>query len=195
MTHHPNRAKRDATPGGRASIYTRLGDRGETDLTDGPRVRKNAPRLEVCGDLDELNSWLGLVRCETLPDDLAAFLEQVQRRLFDLGGELATTSPARGANAIGPADVEELERTIDAYEANLRPLDVFLLPGGTRAAAMLHVARAVCRRAERNLTTVLDREPKAVSSFWQAYINRLSDLLFVAARAANDHADVDEKHC
>lgn len=186
------RVEQSAGLNGRAAIYTRSGDRGETDLADGPRVPKNAARLQVCGDLDELNSWFGLVRCEPLPDDTAKLLECIQRRLFDLGDEIVTVAADHGRNAIGPQDVEALEQVIDRCEANMKPLDVFLLPGGTRAASMLHVARAVCRRAERNLVALLDGEPTAVSPSLQAYVNRLSDLLFVLARLANHRASVGE---
>jgi cob(I)alamin adenosyltransferase len=175
-----------------ASIYTRTGDGGETDLADGPRVPKNSARLEVCGDFDELNSWLGLIRCEPLPNDIVKLLECIQRRLFDLGGELVTVAAGPGQNAIGPRDVEALEQVVDRCEAALKPLDLFLLPGGTRAASMLHVARAVCRRAERNLVTLLNAERAAVSPALHAYVNRLSDLLFVLARTANHRAGVGE---
>ena len=185
----------DAGSNNATSIYTRTGDRGETDLADGPRVPKNTPRLEVCGDFDELNSWLGLVRCEPLPDDMARLLERIQRRLFDVGGELVTVAADVGRNAIGPHDVEALERLIDRCQGDLKPLTAFLVPGGTRAASMLHIARSICRRAERNLVGLLAVEPAAVSSSLQAYVNRLSDLLFVLARLANHRAGVDETIC
>jgi cob(I)alamin adenosyltransferase len=179
----------------KASVYTCAGDGGETDLADGPRVPKNSPRLQVCGDLDELNSWLGLVRCEPLTDDIARLLEQLQRRLFDIGGEIVTILTEHKTNVLEPHDVEALEQAIDSCESVLKPLDAFLLPGGARAAAMLHVARSVCRRAERNLVALLAAEPDAVSPSLQAYVNRLSDLLYVLARTVNHRAGVDELTC
>ncbi|MCE5266950.1 MAG: cob(I)yrinic acid a,c-diamide adenosyltransferase [Planctomycetaceae bacterium] len=170
------------------TIYTRTGDRGETDLLDGPRVPKDTVRLEACGDLDELDAWLGLARCEKLPDGAAAILERIQRRLVDLRAELVSAKSEAGEAQC--SEVAALEQAIDCYEANLAPLEEFILPGGSRAAATLHVARAVCRRAERRLVTLTRTEPAAVSSRCLAYINRLSDLLFVLARAANGHAGI-----
>jgi cob(I)alamin adenosyltransferase len=159
-------------------------------------VPKDDARLEVCGPLDELNCWLGLVQCEPLPAEIGALLQQIQRRLFDVGTELVTvvTGPAKSPG-ITSADVRSLEQAIDHYEAKLDSLDSFLLPGGSRAAALLHLARAVCRRAERRLVSLSRHEPEAVSADLSAYINRLSDLLFVLARAANGHADVGETCC
>jgi cob(I)alamin adenosyltransferase len=178
------------------SVYTRSGDDGETDLLGDGRVPKDAARLEVCGPLDELNCWLGLVRCEPLPAEIASLLEQIQRRLFDVSTELVTvaTGPAKSAGIVS-GDVRSLEQAIDHYEAKLDSLRSFILPGGSRAAALLHLARAVCRRAERRLVSLSRREPGAVSADLSAYINRLSDLLFVLARAANGHVDVGETFC
>jgi cob(I)alamin adenosyltransferase len=177
------------------AIYTRTGDRGETDLLGGPRVPKDAARLEVCGDLDELDAWLGLARCEPLPAGAAALLEQIGRRMVDVRAELATVPPAQFAAAVAPRDVEAIEQAIDRYQAKLAPLEAFILPGGCRAAAILHLARAVCRRAERRLVSLGRVEPQAVRPPLAAYLNRLGDLLFVLARAANAQAGVADEPC
>ncbi len=178
------------------SVYTRNGDHGETDLLGDGRVPKDTARLEVCGPLDELNCWLGLVRCEPLPAEVAALLEQVQRRLFSVCAELVTVAAGQTQRgAITSGDVRMLEGAIDRHEANLASLDAFILPAGSRATALLHLARAVCRRAERRLVSLARSEPEAVSPDLTAYVNRLSDLLFVMARTANGHAEVDETLC
>ncbi|MEN6451514.1 MAG: cob(I)yrinic acid a,c-diamide adenosyltransferase [Thermoguttaceae bacterium] len=176
------------------AIYTRTGDEGDTDLLDGPRVPKDAARLEACGDLDELDAWLGLVRCEPLPDGAAALLEAIQRRIVFLRADLVTTMASRGV-APCSCDAASIERAIDRYEAALKPLEAFILPGGCRAAATLHLARAVCRRAERRLVTLARLESTAVSPSCLAYVNRLSDLLFVLARAANAQAGIADTPC
>jgi cob(I)alamin adenosyltransferase len=167
-------------------IYTRKGDLGETDLLGGPRVRKDSPRTEACGALDELDAFLGLARCEPLPDGVAELLEQIQRRMLHLRAELASVA-ATGIEfrIVDSSDVEAIERAIDRYDAELPPLHNFIVPGGTRGSAVLHVARTVSRRAERRLVTLAALEPQAVSPALMAYVNRLSDLLFVLARAAN----------
>jgi cob(I)alamin adenosyltransferase len=170
------------------SIYTRTGDGGETDLPDGRRAAKDAVHFEVCGDLDELNSWLGLIRCEPLPDGYDALLEGIQRQLFAMGAALTA-----GAAAVSRKDVKSLEQMIDRIEAKLPPLDVFILPAGVRAAAALHVARTVCRRAERRLVTLGRSEP--VSPELLAYVNRLGDLLFVLARGVNAWSGQGDMPC
>jgi cob(I)alamin adenosyltransferase len=157
-------------------IYTRTGDDGTTGLADGSRVPKDAPRVEALGDVDELNSVLGLLLAEALPDALGAALEGVQHDLFDLGAELAVP----GGSFLDGARVPELERWLDRLNGELPPLEEFILPGGGRAAALCHQARAVCRRAERRLIALAREE--AVSENARHYLNRLSDLLFVAAR-------------
>lgn len=165
-------------------IYTKTGDRGDTGLFGGPRVRKDDPRIEAYGTVDELNAVLGLIRCEPLEASLDALLASIQNELFDLGAELATPDPQRlGTHTIAAPHIGRLEAAIDQHEAHLEPLKAFILPGGTRAAALLHVARTVCRRAERRLVTLADRE--AISADLIIYLNRLSDLLFVLARSAN----------
>ncbi|HUY90687.1 MAG TPA: cob(I)yrinic acid a,c-diamide adenosyltransferase [Pirellulales bacterium] len=165
-------------------IYTKTGDRGETGLFGGPRVRKDHLRIEAYGSVDELNAVLGLVRSESLPAEIDAVLESIQNSLFDLGAELASPDPARmGVPVVGAAHAEALERAIDLYEAKLPRLKTFILPGGCRAAAQLHLARTVCRRAERRLVSLAAAE--TISGELVVYLNRLSDLLFVLARELN----------
>ncbi len=178
------------------SVYTRTGDDGETDLLGDGRVPKDAARLEVCGPLDELNCWLGLARCEPLAAEVASLLEGIQCRLFDVCTELVTVAARRTKSAgITSDNVRSLEQAIDHYDAKLDSITTFILPAGSRAAALLHLARAVCRRAERRLVSLARNEPGAVSADLLAYVNRLSDLLFVLARTANGHADVSETFC
>ena len=173
------------------TIYTRAGDQGETDLLGGVRVPKDAATLEVCGALDELNALLGLARCESLAEGTVALLEHVQHCLFGVGAELvAVASGQAGPGVVGPEDVAATEQVIDRYEARLAPVKSFILPAGCRAAALLHVARAVCRRAERQLVSLVRTQPRAVSPELLRYVNRLSDLLFVLARTANAEAHV-----
>ncbi|MBU4271924.1 MAG: cob(I)yrinic acid a,c-diamide adenosyltransferase [Planctomycetes bacterium] len=170
------------------TIYTRTGDRGETGLLGAARAPKDSPRLEVCGDLDEFDALLGLARCEPMAEDVAVLLERIQRRMVAVRAEaVAPATPSR-IDAVGPPDIEELERAIDLHDANLEPLTTFIVPGGSRAAAVLHVARAVCRRAERRLVSLARAEPSSVSPSLSAYVNRLSDLLFVLARSSNAQA-------
>jgi len=160
-------------------IYTRTGDGGTTGLADGSRVAKDSPRIEAIGAVDELNSALGVLLAETLPDAVRASLENVQNDLFDLGGELSVPGHA----IMSKSHVERLERELDRFNAGLPPLKDFILPGGARAAALAHVARAVCRRAERRLIS-LARKQKIAPPL-RSYLNRLSDLLFVIARVLN----------
>jgi cob(I)alamin adenosyltransferase len=177
-------------------VYTRGGDAGETALFGGRRVSKAAPRVEAYGEVDELNAVLGLVRAELADADLGAQLERIQSSLFDLGSELATPDldarerKGKPAPRIRDADAAELERWIDALDLELEPLTSFVLPGGTRAAALLHLARTVCRRAERRVIALSTSEPIAPASV--KYLNRLSDYLFTAARAANQRAGIAE---
>lgn len=174
-------------------IYTKTGDTGETGLFAGPRVRKDDPRVEAYGEVDELNSVLGLARAESLPEPLDALLGSIQNRLFDLGAELATPDPSkRGADVIDAPAVAALETAIDAHEARLAPLDTFILPGGTRGAAALHLARAVCRRAERRVIALAHLPQQQVSPLAIIYLNRLSDLLFVLARWVNAESGAED---
>ena len=163
-------------------IYTRTGDDGTTGLADGTRLRKDAPRTDAMGAVDELNSHIGVLLCESLPPSARDCLTDVQHDLFDLGGELSVP----GHTLLTDKHVTRLERTIDAFNADLPPLKDFILPGGTRAAALTHVARASCRTAERRLVALNAIEP--VPAHLLHYLNRLSDLLFVLARALNRDA-------
>jgi cob(I)alamin adenosyltransferase len=174
-------------------IYTRTGDTGETGLFAGGRVPKDHPRVAACGEVDELNAALGMAMTLAPAADDRELLETIQRDLFTIGSELATTDPARLAQAlpgprVGEAHVAVLERAIDGCEAALEPLRNFILPGGTPKAAAFHLARTVCRRAERAVVR-LARET-TVSADILKYLNRLSDLLFVLARATNARAGV-----
>jgi len=165
-------------------IYTKTGDSGETGLFGGPRVGKDAPRIAAYGDIDELNAVIGLARSLLPPREIDALLERVQHHLFDLGAELATPDPAKhGTHLLGPAEIAALEEAIDEMEGTLPPLRQFILPGGAPIAAQLHVARCVCRRAERSIVALSHID--AVSATVLMYINRLSDFLFVMARFAN----------
>ncbi|MGF1528077.1 MAG: cob(I)yrinic acid a,c-diamide adenosyltransferase [Candidatus Competibacterales bacterium] len=162
-------------------IYTRTGDQGTTGLGDGSRIDKNHPRIEVIGDIDELNCTLGLVLSQSLPEEVRECLFDVQHRLFDLGGELSMP----GYQAITADDVTVLEQRLDAFNEALPPLKEFILPGGSPAAAFCHLARATCRRAERRTVALAKEEP--LSKDLQRYINRLSDLLFVICRVVSRH--------
>ena len=167
-------------------IYTKTGDLGDTGLFGGPRVRKDAPRIEAYGTVDELNSVLGLARAAGLDRDLDALVGQIQNELFALGAQLATPDPAAHNTAlVGPREIAALEQAIDRLELGLEPLKQFILPGGTSAAAQLHFARTVCRRAERRLVTLKDQSPEPIAGDLVVYLNRLSDLLFVMARSVN----------
>ncbi len=162
-----------------SKIYTRTGDAGTTGLGDGTRTAKNSTRIAAMGDVDELNSLLGVILCEDLPAELRELLTGIQHDLFDLGGEMSIP----GATLLKPTQPARLESAIDRYNADLGPLKEFILPGGTRPAALTHLARTVCRRAER-MTVALAAE-EAVSEAGRQYLNRLSDLLFVLARWLN----------
>jgi cob(I)alamin adenosyltransferase len=162
-----------------SKIVTRTGDAGTTGLGDGSRVAKDAPRIEAIGAVDELNSTLGVLLAEPLPPAIADCLTDVQHDLFDLGGELSIP----GYESITDAHVERLEHAVEQFNATLPPLKEFILPGGARAAALAHVARTVCRRAERSLVALAATQP--VSDPARRYANRLSDLLFVLARELN----------
>ena len=157
-------------------IYTRGGDAGETSLGDGSRVPKTDPRVEAVGDVDELNSLVGWARTVDGAPDV---LERVQNELFDLGADL-TVPPGKDALRVTQAQVDALEGACDRWNAQLEPLKSFVLPGGSELAARLYLARAVCRRAERTVLAVDER-----SALVPVYLNRLSDLLFILARAAN----------
>ncbi len=157
-------------------IYTRTGDKGDTGLGDGSRVDKDHPRIEAIGGIDELNSVLGLLLSHALPKDIHHSLSEIQQTLFDIGGELSMP----GTTSLDKKPVTHLEKQLEMYNATLTPLREFILPGSTEASARCHLARAVCRRAERHLVTLSRSED--VNEHILAYVNRLSDLLFVISR-------------
>ena len=167
-------------------IYTKTGDGGETGLVDGSRVRKDHPRVAAFGDVDELNASLGAARIHA-GEELSALLDEVQRDLFAIGAQIADPRARVAARkekaALTPGRIVDLERAIDAREAQMPALTAFILPGGTPLAASLHVARTVCRRAERSVLALGPADP--VDPLILVYLNRLSDLLFVVARHAN----------
>jgi cob(I)alamin adenosyltransferase len=165
-----------------SKIYTRTGDKGTTGLADGARIDKDAPRIEAMGDIDELNSVIGLLLTETLPEEIQAILTDIQHRLFDIGGSLSMPGVEVPADGL----VESLEQSLDRMNDQLKPLKEFILPGGTRAAAVCHLARSICRRAERRVITLGKAE--TLSDLPLQYLNRLSDLLFVMARTLNKAA-------
>lgn len=172
-------------------IYTKTGDGGETGLYGGGRVRKDNPRIAAYGTVDELNAVLGLVRAEGAPAEVDTLLARVQNELFDLGAELATRDPkAMGTSTINEAKIAALEGAIDKFEERLEPLKQFILPGGSKCAAFLHVSRTVCRRAEREVVFLAAIPNEQVSGTLIVYLNRLSDLLFVLARATNQELGV-----
>jgi cob(I)alamin adenosyltransferase len=165
-----------------SKIATRTGDDGTTGLGDGRRVRKSDARIAAIGDVDELNSQLGVLLAEPLPDDVRAALETIQHDLFDLGGELCIP----GHRVVGDTHLARLDAWLADYNGRLPPLKEFILPGGARAAGLAHVCRTVCRRAERAIVTL--GETEALDAAPRRYVNRLSDLLFVLARILNRSA-------
>ena len=167
-------------------IYTKAGDRGETHVFGGPRVRKDDLRIEAYGTVDELNAAIGCVRAQRPDPRLDTILERIQHELFAVGGELATPDPfEKGMDLVGESHVIRLEAEIDTWELELEPLRQFILPAGTPAAAALHLARTICRRAERKCVSMTYTAEKPASPRIVKYLNRLSDLLFVMARVAN----------
>ena len=174
-------------------LYTKTGDAGETSLFDGTRVSKADPRVAASGDVDELSAWLGLVRAQNSDPEIEGMLEPIQRHLFALGALLADPNrriASRVTKAtVTEADVEQLERWIDALDARLPPLRHFVLAGGGLTGSSLHIGRAVCRRAERAVAALGAEGAPAVVL---VYLNRLSDLLFVMARTANARVGAPE---
>lgn len=172
-------------------VYTRTGDKGDTRLVGGRAERKDAPRIEAYGTVDELNSVLGLARTFNTNDTLEPIFQQVQNDLFNVGTELATLADDRweGMYRVGSEDVDRLEHWIDTLNDELEPLKEFILPGGGPVGGFLHQARTVCRRGERRVVTLIDQDAStSIESL--TYLNRLSDLLFVMARwAARAHGE------
>jgi cob(I)alamin adenosyltransferase len=178
---------RNRTMGNRLSkIYTRTGDKGTTGLGDGSRVDKDCLRVEAMGDVDELNAIIGIMLTEPILVGMREAFTAVQHDLFDLGGEICLP----GHDLIKPERVTQLENALDNWNEELEPLKEFILPGGSRAAAYCHLARTVCRRAERQLVRLSRQEP--VTEVSLQYLNRLSDLLFVACRSLNKAAGQDD---
>ncbi|HKO87324.1 MAG TPA: cob(I)yrinic acid a,c-diamide adenosyltransferase [Burkholderiales bacterium] len=170
-----------------STITTRTGDSGETGLGDGTRLSKDHPRIVALGDLDELNSCLGVLASEDLHSDMQSALIQIQNDLFDLGGEISIP----GHRMLQDSQVETLESWITRDNAALPPLTEFILPGGSKAAAYAHLARTICRRAERSIVHLGRTE--AVSATARIYLNRLSDLLFIWSRVINRQAGVSDR--
>ena len=171
-------------------IYTRGGDTGETSLGDGSRVSKLDGRIEAFGAVDELNAALGLVLAGDLPDELRGVIARVQNELFDVGADLSVPAGVDGRLRVEQSMVDRLEQDCDRFNAELPELRSFVLPGGTEAAARLHVARTLCRRAERDVLRAAAKHD--LGPLVAVYLNRLSDLLFVLARAENALAGQDE---
>ncbi|SFN34017.1 cob(I)alamin adenosyltransferase [Formivibrio citricus] len=167
-----------------SKIVTRTGDKGTTGLGDGSRVTKTDPRIQAIGDVDELNSQIGVALCEPMPQSIREILQTVQNDLFDLGGELSVP----GVALLKEAQLTCLDKDLAHWSANLPPLREFVLPGGCRGAALLHVARTVCRRAERSVVALGEGH----SALALRYLNRLSDLLFMLARVLNRGAGMEE---
>ena len=171
-------------------IYTKSGDAGETSLFGGGRVRKSDPRVDAYGEVDELNAAIGVARAQAATSRLEVLLERIQDELFTIGSVLATPKDSKAyahVPKIQDAWIADMERAIDGFDAELAPLSAFILPGGTPLASALHLARTVCRRAERRLVSVPEPDPQAI-----VYLNRLSDLLFTMARVANARAGVKD---
>jgi cob(I)alamin adenosyltransferase len=176
-------------------IYTKTGDRGETGLFSGGRVPKDHPRVAAYGDVDELNSTIGVVRATAPTEWFDELLAGIQRDLFSIGGHLATPDPARVTAALAKAELSDarvhaFEAEIDAADRELAPLRAFVLPAGAPKATALHLARTVCRRAERNVVHLSHEAP--VPELFLVYLNRLSDLLFTLARLANHRAGLGD---
>lgn len=169
-----------------SKIYTRTGDQGTTGLGDGSRVAKDDLRVQAMGDVDELNAVIGILLTEPIAEDVRVSLTRIQHDLFDMGGELCMP----GYTLMKAERVTDLENTLDGWNENLSPLKEFILPGGSRAAAYCHLARTVCRRAERIMHTLHAQAPLTEVSL--QYINRLSDLLFVLCRTLNQQAGVSD---
>lgn len=171
-------------------IYTKSGDAGETSLFGGGRVRKSDPRVDAYGEVDELNAAIGVARSQAGSSRLEPLLERLQDELFTVGALLATPKESKAyahVPKIQESWIADMERAIDGFDGELAPLSNFILPGGTPLASALHLARTVCRRAERKLVSVPEPDPEAIR-----YLNRLSDLLFTMARVANARAGVKD---
>ena len=175
-------------------IYTKTGDQGETGLFGGPRVRKDHPRIEAFGAVDELNAMLGVARATELPAEVEQTLHRVQHELFSVGSELATTEPEKyQLPQVGDVQAALLEQEIDQLESHLPPLTMFILPSGCEASVRIQLARTICRRAERRVVELMEQAEQPISERIVCYLNRLSDYLFVAARYTNHTAGVTDE--
>lgn len=180
------------TEGKKRRIYTRRGDLGETSLTVGPRVGKDQIRIVACGELDELNSLLGLIRTGSLDPQVSEIILAVQKKIFKVNTEITTFSPVKyEIPTVNEDDIRELEEWIDNVDALLPPIKGFIVPGGSLSGARLHLARAICRRAERRMVALI-RKDVTVSRYVVSWVNRLGDLLFVLARRENLRAGIIE---
>ncbi|MGB9728796.1 MAG: cob(I)yrinic acid a,c-diamide adenosyltransferase [Thermoprotei archaeon] len=177
----------------KAPYFTRSGDKGETSLIGGRRVPKYDLRIEATGTVDELNSFIGLARSVCAYEDLSKILETLQQDLFIVGADISAPndiSPSFHIPRIDKKHVEDIEKLIEQYANEIKPITRFILPSGTQLAAFLHVARTICRRAERRVVQLASTEP--INNYLIVYLNRLSSLLFVLARVANARANVKE---
>ena len=173
-------------------IYTKTGDKGETGLYSGQRVHKDSLRMHAIGEVDELNACLGICRVKHLPEQIEQMLHVLQKQLFDVGADLSAHMDSDvKVPRISADSVAQLEGWIDELDSSLETLQNFVLPGGSEVAAQLHLARSVCRRAERGVTSLMKNED--IGDFVLQYLNRLSDLLFVMARVVNKEAGIDEE--
>lgn len=176
-------------------IYTKSGDRGETGLGDGTRVPKTSPRIVAFGEVDELNSLLGVTLLQDLPAEFQVILQRIQNDLFDLGGDLCVPETEEPLEyeplRLAESQVQFLEQAIDQSNEKLSPLTSFILPGGSAASAYLHMARAVTRRAELSVIRLIESAPEPINQQTAIYLNRLSDLLFVMARVCNNNGKDD----
>lgn len=178
----------------RTRLYSRRGDLGETSLLFGPRVGKDHRRVVLTGTLDELSAWLGWARAEGVDLQVDATLELAQRRLFEVGAEIAALTPSKfDVKTVGDADLARIEAAIDDWDAKVEPAGAFILPGGAKSAAALQIARTVCRRAERRAVDLL-RFDENFSPRVVAWLNRLGDLLYALARFENYRSGVAEKY-
>lgn len=166
------------------SVYTKTGDKGQTSLFDNKRVDKDDLRVESYGTVDELNSWLGLSKNFVEDGEIVNLIHQIQRRLFDVGAELATEDENKRPVTIKEEDVNILEKEIDKYLERIKKPDHFIIPGAGKASGMLHVARTVCRRAERRIISLSKKTN--INPYLIKYLNRLSDLIYVLARSTED---------
>ena len=173
-------------------IYTKTGDEGKTGLFGGGRVAKDSPRIAAYGDVDELNAILGVVRAQTPHDAVKKSLTEIQSSSFVVGGQLASVGSHENVPVITASHVDALERQIDVISADLPPMRHFILPGGSKTAALLHLARTVCRRTERTAVHLSLLPNEAVDKWILIYLNRLSDFLFVLARLANQLESVED---